>query len=117
MRQNSNYKEISNNILEPILQQTSHSRKRTAQRGIKLSWIDIVYSAGNYISKQGLRFFYMNKRDIKNYSPEMQKHLQGLILVVSEDETLVTCYRNGAYIKDIKRKSKRLYKRSSMDIN
>ena len=92
-----------------IVRQTYHSSLRTAQRGIRNSWIAAVVREGRVIHKQGYMFFYMTDRELCYHKPDMQDKLRNLVVVVAGDSNrVVTCYKNRNGVKRIKRKSKRL---------
>lgn len=86
-----------------------HSLKRAAQRGIRNPWINTVVREGKVVFKQGLRFFYMTKKELRFLEPAMQERLKNLVVVMAgDDNTIITCYKNSDAISHIKRKSKRL---------
>jgi len=86
-----------------------HSLKRAAQRGIRNPWIDMVIREGKVIFKQGIRFFFITKKELRFFEPALQEKLKNLVVVMAgDDNTIITCYKNKDAISHIKRKSKRL---------
>jgi hypothetical protein len=87
-----------------------HSLKRLSQRGISKSIVQMVVANGNVIFKQGLKFYYVTKKQMKYFGPAIQKELNNLVVIMSLDNTVITCYKNRNAVKRVKHKSKRLSK-------
>jgi hypothetical protein len=97
--------------INQIFIHSEHSRSRAAQRGIRNPWIEKVIIEGQLIYKQGLKFHFMTEKELRFQAPSMQDKLKNLVVVMAgDDNTVITCYKNGDAIGNIKRKSKRLRK-------
>jgi len=58
--------------------------------------------------RTGVRFYFVRKQEVERYrtiEPRLAK-LHGIVMVVSQDNTVITLYRNSKALKDIRRKSK-----------
>lgn len=92
-----------------IILPTIHALKRAQSRGITPQMILDTIHFGQLIRKQGLRFYVMLKKNIPIESNKQYlDKLMNVTVVLSEDDQLITVYRNSVSIKKIKRKSKRL---------
>jgi hypothetical protein len=90
---------------------TTHAQNRCQQRAISAWDVDQVFHFGNAIYKQGMRFMFIPKKDIRTfYEPDSQSSLEDLMILVADDGAIITAYRNTDAVKDVKRKSKRLCK-------
>ena len=90
---------------------TNHGIQRKAQRGIKESWMVLVFGYGKVIHRQGLRFYFLTGKQLKYFSPKLQERLKNLVVVVAQDSNVViTAYKNSKAPKNIRHKSKRLIK-------
>lgn len=104
-----------NTILNPTANQceyylSNHAIIRASQRGIKKSVIDFMVRNGELIKKQGLKYFFMTKNTLKYLDFNLQDQLRNLVVIMSSDGCVVTCYKSENGIKQIKQKSKRLAK-------
>lgn len=90
---------------------TTHAQNRCQQRAISAWDVDQVLNFGNAIYKQGMRFMFIPKKEIRTfYNPENQTSLEDLMILVAADGAIITAYRNTDAVKNVKRKSKRLCK-------
>jgi phage FluMu gp28-like protein len=90
---------------------TTHARTRCQQRAISAWDVDQVLNFGYAIYKQGMRFMFMPKKDIRTfYQPDSQSSLEDLMILVADDGAIITAYRHIDAVKNVKRKSKRLCK-------
>ncbi len=88
---------------------TTHAQTRCQQRAISAWDVDQVLNFGNAIYKQGMRFMFIPKKEIRTfYQPENQSSLEDLMILVAADGAIITAYRNTAAVKNVKRKPKRL---------
>lgn len=89
---------------------TAHARKRLAQTNLLPSDVDLVRRYGTVEYRDGARLYFVRERDVlrlREVMPRMLK-LHSLVLVVASDsETVITAYRNGNGMRQIKRKPKR----------
>ena len=92
---------------------TTHAQTRCQQRAISTWDVDQVLNFGDAIYKQGMRFMFIPKKDIRNfYQPDKHSSLENLMILVGTDGAVITAYRNNDAVKNVKRKSKRLCKDS-----
>ena len=90
---------------------TTHAQNRCQQRAISAWDVDQVLNFGNAIYKQGMRFMFIPKKDIRTfYQPDRQSSLEDLMILVGPDGAIITAYRNNDAVKNVKHKSKRLCK-------
>ena len=93
------------------IEHSVHSYQRSSQRGIRTLWIKTVIQQGRVVYRQGYKFFFMTDKELCYYDPEMQERLRNLVVVLASDSNrVVTCYKNRNAVKRIKRKNKRLIK-------
>ncbi len=97
----------------------THSIKRCQQRAVSNWAIEQAILRGERIFKQGFTFFCLKRKIvINNYAPQLYNQLFDLVVLLSEDNTIVTAYKNIDAIANIKRKPKRLEKRkNTMSLN
>ena len=90
---------------------TTHAQNRCQQRAISTWDVDQVLNFGNVIYKQGMRFMFIPKKNIRTfYQPARQSSLEDLMILVGPDDAIITAYRNNDAVKNVKHKSKRLCK-------
>jgi hypothetical protein len=100
------------------IQFSAHSVKRCQQRAVSNWAIEQAILKGEKIYKQGNTFHFMKRKFvISNYSPQQHNQLIDLVVLMSEDNTIITAYKNSAAIGNIKRKPKRLAKRKNEFLN
>ena len=104
-----------NAILNPTIEQisftmTNHATVRASQRGIKKSIIEQLIKYGEVIKKQGLRYYYMTQNTLRFLDLKLQDQLRNVVVILSSDNYILTCYKNENALKNIKQKSKRLAK-------
>jgi hypothetical protein len=92
----------------------THSIKRCQQRAVSNWAIEQAILRGERIFKQGFTFFCLKRKIvINNYAPQLHNQLFDLVVLLSEDNTIVTAYKDIDAIANIKRKPKRLAKRKN----
>jgi predicted transcriptional regulator len=90
---------------------TNHGNQRKAQRGIKDGWIASVIRFGKVTHKQGLRFYYLTGKQLRQFTPCQQERLKKLVVVAAQDsDTVITVYKNNKAPRNIRLKPKRLIK-------
>jgi Domain of unknown function (DUF4258) len=91
---------------------SKHALKRASQRGITELMIESAIYYGEQIHRQGLIFFALTAKGIPKDTPVQDvKNLSNVIVVMTEATNVVlTCYKNAVALKNIKKKSKWLYK-------
>ena len=113
----SSTSQTSNNSTE--IYYCTHSIKRCQQRAVSNWAIEQAILHGEKIYKQGFTFFCLKRKIvIKNYEPQLHNQLFDLVVLISEDNTIITAYKDTDAIANIKRKPKRLAKRkNTMNLN
>ena len=92
----------------------THSIKRCQQRAVSNWAIEQAILRGEKIYKQGFTFFCLKRKIvIINYEPQLHNQLFDLVVLISEDNTIITAYKDIDAIANIKRKPKRLAKRNN----
>ena len=92
------------------IQITPHARKRAAQRGISMDMIKAAINYGHLIYKQGLRYYICLENDLLGIlPPSLIDHYKNIVIILSDGDEVVTCYKNEKAFSKIKRKTKRLY--------
>ena len=95
----------------PGVSHTKHSRKRTSQRGISRQMIQDTLDFGTCTWKQGLEFYTMLRKDLKDrFEPGYAEKVEGVVVIMSEDGYILTTYKNRSGHKRISKKSKRLFR-------
>jgi hypothetical protein len=93
----------------------THSIKRCQQRAVSNWAIEQAILRGEKIYKQGFIFFCLKRKIvINNYEPQLHNQLFDLVVLISEDNTIITAYKDTDAIANIKRKPKRLAKRKNI---
>ena len=95
----------------PGVSHTKHSRKRTSQRGISRQMIQDTLDFGTCTWKQGLEFYTMLRKDLKDrFEPGYAEKVEGVVVIMSEDGYILTTYKNRSGHKRISKKAKRLFR-------
>ena len=90
---------------------TSHSNKRSCQRGVNTDKIIIALEYGNTTFKQGLLYYVLGEKDIPAHLQHHKNKFMNTVVIVSGDSNeIVTCYRSKNAVKNIKLKPKELRK-------
>lgn len=99
-----NYRNSKNNY-----NYSYHSKTRMSQRGISSEAIRACIHHGDVIHKQGMKFFFIPKKQMDLIPYKLQGKIKDLIVVTnSEVDCVITCYRNANAPHRIKKKPKRL---------
>jgi len=92
-----------------LLKHTLHSLRRSKQRGISNLIIALVVECGKCFYKQGLQFYVMGEKNLPNWvSDSSQKNAKNTVVVLSEGDEIITCYRGTNVIKHLNTKQKYL---------
>lgn len=90
---------------------TRHSTKRCQQRGVTEQMIDDTIHFGEMIRKQGLRYFIMTKKCLSYFhQKQYNERVQNTVVILNPDNSILTVYKNSKALKNIKKKSKELYR-------
>ena len=94
---------------------TSHFLKRSQQRAINEEQIKYALLEGEEVERQGFLFYIVgDKLSNSKMSPQDRKKLKNLVLVAcSEENTLITSYRNNGPFKHIAKKPRKLVSHTS----
>ena len=87
---------------------SKHARQRGAQSNLCERDVDLVRRYGVLERRTGVRFYFVRKQEVERYrtvEPRLAK-LHDIVMVLSQDNTVITLYRNRKALKDIRRKSK-----------
>ena len=80
------------------------------------TWLEKGFEIGHAIQKQGLDMIVVRKKDIpKGMNRQLAGRLNGLVLLVSESNVVLTAYKNSKTAsRDLKKKDKRNMKKSQL---
>ena len=90
------------------VQISRHAQHRGAQSNLRADDLDLVRRYGVLERRTGVRFYFVRKRDVERFGsvePRLRR-LHGIVMVLSNDNTVITVYRNRQALRDIRRKSK-----------
>lgn len=95
---------------------THHCSERMSQRGITPMMVEKGFEIGHAIQKQGLDMIVVRKKDIpKGMNRQLAGRLNGLVLLVSENNVVLTAYKNSKTAsRDLKKKDKRNMKKGRL---
>ena len=85
-----------------------HARHRGAQSNVCERDLELVRLYGVLEHRTGVRFYFVRKQEVERYrsaEPRLAK-LHSIVMIVADDDTVITVYRNRNALKDIRRKSK-----------
>ncbi|MBF6612119.1 MAG: hypothetical protein IVW55_03235 [Chloroflexi bacterium] len=85
-----------------------HAKRRSAQSNLSADDLELVRRYGVLEHRTGVLFYFVRKRDVERFrrvEPRLPM-LQGVVLIMSNDDTIITIYRNSHALKDIRRKTK-----------
>ena len=86
---------------------SNHALKRISLRKINKNIIKTCLEYGNVFYKTGIKFYVLLKKNILKY--KLDQKLEGICILQSNDNTIITVYKN----KEIGKKIKSLSKRKS----
>src|SRR5262245_45373152 len=84
---------------------TSHARHRLAQRCLSAEEVEYVLEHGHRLRRTGVEFCVLRHRDIPPADRRDVAHLEGTVVLVSEDGAAITVYRNRRALAEIRRKA------------
>lgn len=85
-----------------------HAMHRGAQSNLCSDDLDLVRRYGVLQHRTGVCFYFVRKREVERYrgaEPRLAK-LHDIVMIVANDGTVITIYRNRHALRDIRRKSK-----------
>lgn len=85
-----------------------HARRRGAQSNLCAHDVELVREYGVLERRTGVRFYFVRRREVARYrqvEPRLAR-LEGIVMVMSSDDTVITFYRNSKALRDIRRKHK-----------
>lgn len=93
------------------IEHSRHSRLRSQQRGIENDAICIALEYGKVFLKQGLQFYVLGKKYLPpNLPPGLSEKFQNTVVVLSQQGTIITCYKNCNAMRNIHKKPANLIK-------
>lgn len=93
---------------------TNHALRRMSERKITKNDIQICIQYGYKIHRTGIRYYViLNKQIIENGLPEK---FNGLCALISNDESLITAFKNKDALNHIRRLSKMNLKKLSLHL-
>lgn len=123
------YEFSENGILPPILSYdvrfpetqvhlewklSNHGKQRSIERNIPYEHIVMAIEYGVEFFKQNRIFYVVTSKSLPDQiESRLRNHLENLVVVVSKEGSVITCYKAKNGIKHIKLKSKRLRKNYS----
>jgi hypothetical protein len=97
---------------------TDHCIERLSERGFTHRHLLMAIEYGQEYFKQGMIFFVVCSKRLPNGLSSYDRHkLTNMVVVVSSDATVVTCYNSDSGSKHIKRKRKNLCQEKSASRN
>lgn len=87
---------------------TPHAQCRGAQRAVRLDEMALVIELGRMFYGDGAMHCYFGKKEAQRYRQRLGKkvtRLEGVVVVLSHDNEVLTTYRNRKGIKHIRRKA------------
>ena len=97
-----------------VISLTRHARCRGARRNVAPDAVEYVLAHGRMVRRTGVMFFFLGRRDIpvRDRCANWATRLEGTIVVVARDGSVITVYRNRHGLHPIARKMKyRLFER------
>src|SRR5689334_2332204 len=88
---------------------SKHAKLRGAQSNLCERDVEIVRRYGVLERRTGARFYVVLKRDVERFAPAEPRlrKLHDIVMVVSSDDsTVITVYRNARALREIRRKPK-----------
>lgn len=88
---------------------TNHALERAASRGITKQMIEDTVHHGTCMYRQGIRFYILlEKNRPRDMLPHYLSQLVNTVVLLSENNEVITVYKNKAAFKNIRHKPKRL---------
>lgn len=85
-----------------------HAKQRSAQSNLCEHDVELVRRYGVLERRTGVRFYFMRRREVEKYraaEPRLDR-LEGVVMIISSDNIVITTYRNSRALRDIRRKQK-----------
>ena len=87
---------------------TRHSQIRAQQRCVTRQMIDDAVQYGQLIRKQGLRYYVVTEKSLHYlHENNYKERLKNTVVIMTEDNVILTVYKNSKAIHHIKKKPKR----------
>jgi len=93
-----------------------HAAERAAQRNISQEDMDFVLRYGQEIHRSGAVFIFLGHKDIPESlarKRSVEKLVGTTILISSDEECIITAYKNRKALREIKRKDKRYIQKAA----
>lgn len=107
------YNQENGKIYSYTVNHTKHSKKRASQRGLTNEHIFAALDYGIPIFRQGCIFYVVLKNKLPdNMRHDLKEKLDNIVVIISAEASILTCYKANNAIKYIKRKRKENSKKS-----
>lgn len=83
-----------------------HARHRASQRGLTEEEMTFVHFYGRRLHRTGIMFIFLGQRDIPARFRRSHGYLTGATLLIAQDGTVITAYKNPDALRVIKKKAK-----------
>lgn len=83
-----------------------HARHRASQRGLTEDEIAFILFYGRRLHRTGILFLFLGHRDVPERYRRSHGYLAGATLLVANDGTVITAYKNQDALRTIKKKAK-----------
>lgn len=80
---------------------SKHCSKRMAKRNISKLALDLCLKYGEKIHRTGITFYILLEKTIKEFL--LPEKLEGLCVLVAEDNNIITVYKNKSALSKIKK--------------
>jgi hypothetical protein len=102
-------------IISNELNSSLHASKRMSLRGISNDLISICIEHGHKVYRTGIVFYILLGKTVKKLN--LPQALEGLCVLVSHDNTIITTYKNRKAISNVKKLDKFNLKRKKKSFN
>jgi hypothetical protein len=88
---------------------TDHARRRCAQRGIPHGAVLLACEHGHLVRTAGGSFYFLGRREVESArrlgaDRRLLDRCRGLVVLLADDGSIITAYRNRGALVDIRRK-------------
>jgi hypothetical protein len=85
-----------------------HAARRQRQRGLRDAALDYVLAHGTYVRRTGVTFVVLRWRDVPVADRGIDRwtRLAGTVIIIGDNDQIVTVYRNRHGLRHIVRKAK-----------
>ncbi len=98
----SRYPDFSSTVIV-----SAHAERRFSQRGISLEAVRLTLTYGTRIEQDGARVFFLGRRHVPAIYNGVASRLEGTVVVVSRDGTVLTAFRRHRLPRKWRRRQRR----------